>query len=397
MFDRIANNTSALAWASISKGSHVSYQTGMNHWISFTKRLGTDPFIQEIPAVFLARDLFILSFIETVVVGFMMYLRYDRHVTPDTIAQYLSAVRFHLAVCGIDAVHTKSAQISRVFAGLRLEWLKEPGNSKAERQHLAFTPDMIRKMGQTLDLRDDRQFATFMAVRTQFQFLMRVGELVFTSNNQDHCLKGKSVMFVLRPTNGPGAQQQTIGSSSAYLYTIADIEAVIVDVKDAKNDPEGMGFRYQLNKRTPEQLAHEDAFCICTSLFECATRLRPSPDASFFQTTRASGARQWRLTDVDISKFIKSGAKLLSLDPERFTTHGPRIAGASALSQLGAPAWYIKLAGRWTTDQYLQYIRMASSSFEEFMGKMHSAINANDMYRWNPSMAATMPIQVFNA
>jgi hypothetical protein len=324
-------------------------------------------------------------------VGFMMYLRFDRKVTPDTIAQYLSAVRFHLAVCGIDAMHTKSAPIARVFAGLKLEWMKEPGNSKAERQHLACTPDMIRLAGAELDLTNDREFATFMAVRTAFQFLTRVGELVFTSADQDHFLKGKSVMFVLCAAEG--VQQQTISSADAYMYKIDKIESVIVDIKDAKNDPEGVGFRYQLNKRTPEQLVHEDSFCICSSLFECATRLRPNPMDSFFQTTTASTKRQWRITDDDISKFVKRSAVIVGIDPKRVTTHSPRIAGASALGALNAPAWYIKLVGRWTTDQYLQYIRMASATFEEFMGRMQSSINAQDMHRWNPSMNA-MPLQV---
>jgi len=84
---------------------------------------------------------------------------------------------------------------------------------------------------------------------------------------------------------------------------------------------------------------------------------------------------------------------LVGIDPKRVTTHSPRIAGASALAALNAPAWYIKLVGRWTTDQYLQYIRMASKTFEEFMGRMQSSINAQDMHRWNPSMNA-MPLQV---
>ena len=182
-----------------------------------------------------------------------------------------------------------------------------------------------------------------------------------------------------------------LSSSDAHLYTLAQIESVIVDIKDSKNDPEGVGFRYQLNKRTPEQLVHEDSFCICASLFECATRLRPNPKDSFFQTT--TGKTKWRINDGDITKFVKRSAVIVGIDPKRVTTHSPRIAGASALAALNAPAWYIKLVGRWTTDQYLQYIRMASATFEEFMGRMQSSINAQDMHRWNPSMNA-MPLQV---
>lgn len=388
-YERIAQNTSALHWASITAGSHNSYQTGWNHWISWTKFMDTDRFLQLIPEVFLARELFTLSFVETIVVGFMMFLRFDRKVTPDTIAQYMSAVRYQLGACGIEAVHTKSAQIGRILRGLKLEWLKEPGNSKAERQHLAFTPDMIRKTGAELDLTDDKNFAILVAVRTAFQFLTRVGELVFVSTSQDHYIKGKSIMFVIRTDTN---SRITISSVDAHNYLLAQVESVIVDIKDAKNDPEGVGFRYQLDKRTPEQLVHEDSFCICSSLFECATRLRPSPNESFFQTTTAA-VRQWQIKDSDITKFVKRGAVLCGFDPKRFTTHCPRIAGASALAALDAPSWYIKLAGRWTTEQYLTYIRMSSKSMEEYMSRMQSSINSQDIHRWNPSLGAT-PLQI---
>ena len=386
MIERIMSNAVALQWGSIKTTSLNSYKTAWNHWIPFTRALGTDPLLQTVPPQYLAQPVYLLSFVETVVLGFFMYLRYDRRVIPTTIKQYMSAVRFVLSNCGVDANSTKSVTIQRVFSGINLEWQLEPGNSLAERQHLAFSPDMIRVTGETLDMSSDWDFALLTAVYTGFQFLTRVGELVYAGPDQDHFIKGSSVAFIVQTPQGG---KQCIPSNEAYRYSIGNVVSVIVDVKDSKNDPSGVGFRYELPKRSPESLTHIDAFDICALLFECATRLRPAPDESFFKTTVGA---EWQIKDSDISAFIKKGAVLVGLDPKRFVTHSLRIAGASALAALDAPAWYIRKAGRWTSDQYLQYIRMASSSFAVFMGRMHSAISVEDTFRWMPSLS-TMPFQ----
>jgi hypothetical protein len=385
IFSRITANTVALQFASIAKSSQSTYSTGWSHWISYTRAIKSDPFLHTIPIEFSSQELIFTTFIETMIIGFMLYLHYDRKCIPSTIQQYLSHVRFAMSLAGLNVTVTKSIVIQKVFSGMLLEWRLKPGNSIAERQHLAFTPDMITATIKTLDLRKNKDFALAVAVKTGFQHLTRVGELVETSSPQQHHLLGKSVSFECVMTDGIVIQ---VPSCDAHKYSITNVQRAFVDIVDSKNDPEGKGFRYTSSKRGPADLTHADSFCICSDLFECASRTRPTPHESFFK----SSIEKWQIKDTDLTKFIKAGARLFNLNTTRFVIHSLRIAGASALSAINAPAWYIKLAGRWTTDQYLTYIRITAKSYQEFMIAMQTSMTATDFHQSNPSLT-TQPYQ----
>jgi len=74
--------------------------------------------------------------------------------------------------------------------------------------------------------------------------------------------------------------------------------------------------------------------------------------------------RQWSLLYKVFNKAIKLVAQNLGFGLERFHTHSPRVAGASALIASGATEAIIKLMGQWRSLAFLQYILLELSSFD---------------------------------
>ena len=78
----------------------------------------------------------------------------------------------------------------------------------------------------------------------------------------------------------------------------------------------------------------------------------------------SAGARPaFRLRDgrhvirADVADAIKRAATAAGLPPADFSTHSLRIAAAVALADADIPAADIKIAGRWASTAFLQYIR----------------------------------------
>ena len=62
-------------------------------------------------------------------------------------------------------------------------------------------------------------------------------------------------------------------------------------------------------------------------------------------------------------------ASLLSFvfpNQPNLNTHSFRIGGASALSAAGVPDYIIKIIGRWSSDSFLRYIRLSSSTIASY-------------------------------
>ena len=86
--------------------------------------------------------------------------------------------------------------------------------------------------------------------------------------------------------------------------------------------------------------------------------LRPHIDGNLF--VKICGTP---VTRSDFVSALKSCVKLIGLDPSLFNTHSLRSGRATDLALEGHSEATIKLAGRWHSSAYQQYIRVTSASF----------------------------------
>jgi hypothetical protein len=76
---------------------------------------------------------------------------------------------------------------------------------------------------------------------------------------------------------------------------------------------------------------------------------------------------------------------------QRFRTHSPRIGGASALANKGAPDYVIQRLGRWKSLAFLDYLRLAAAAFEAALVSLTdvSSLTLLDVLRQNSAAAVT--------
>ena len=134
-----------------------------------------------------------------------------------------------------------------------------------------------------------------------------------------------------------------------------DVIGVIIDNTAAKNDVEREGHRFHYSRRRVSSVV---AFDLVEILFNWAVtaRLRPRDWFLSFRQT-------WKLSYLVLQDSIKKTARLMSLDPSKFSTHSLRIGGASVLAAAGVPDYVIMTLGRWKSLAFLGYIRLASKVF----------------------------------
>ena len=140
----------------------------------------------------------------------------------------------------------------------------------------------------------------------------------------------------------------------------------MTSVRDAKNDPNGIGSRYVHDIEHPNE---KRAFCIASIMFENAIMCKPQFDYPFFSCP----SQQWRISENNISQAIRASAKYFFQDPlivEKFTPRSLRVGGASALLAAGSTDSYIQKAGRWKSSNFLECLRVCTQITHEYTAKM---------------------------
>ena len=371
----------SLMWFSVQQSTREQYQIAYGHWVYVTNELGTNPLLTVIPPSFtttshLGQN---LTFCESALVAFWIYLRAHRGNVPKTINSYTSGVSFFLKNSGMDVSWmTSSPQLNMIKSGLNTLYRMEPGSAEADSVTLAFPANMVQRTIAEKLANSNKDFAIATAMQTALTALLRISEYVQTS--AEHHLLARSVIFTLRKINGSTIR---IPSDEAHRYELSCLLEVTLIVRDAKNDAEGAGhsFAYPVQ----ESVNPDISFDIAVQLFRCAQRLRPSANGPFFTCPHEN----WSLKESDINSTIKMGAVLFGFNPSRFSTHSLRIAGASALAAAGYPSWFIQLAGRWKSIQFLTYIRLASAQFSQMITATASLsqFSHSDLFRWQAASA----------
>ena len=372
-FKDCMHNVNVVLRSSVAPGSESTYGSGWTHWKTFVVLFGTDEFLFSRPKDWLSTRL-PYSFIEVAMSAYIIYLQ-SLGKAPSTISTYTFGVIYNLRCNSVDVEPLNGSKlIMKIKSGVSHLYRQKEVDLNA----LANTRTMPINVVMLLDIKN-RMFSggsifhkcLSNALFAAFVYLFRPSEFIITKNSkgQYHYIRTQDVMFTVKEVDG---NEKIIPSSDAYLYAFrfqANKWDVLVDVmtsvRDAKNDPNGIGSRYVHNIEQPNE---RRAFCIATVMFETAIMCRPQFDYPFFSCP----SEQWRISEDNVSKVIRASAKHFFNDPlivEKFTPRSLRVGGASALMAAGSTDSFIQKAGRWKSTTFLEYLRVCTLITQEYTVK----------------------------
>ena len=126
---------------------------------------------------------------------------------------------------------------------------------------------------------------------------------------------------------------------------LASLREVIIFVRSAKNDFEGVGSKIFFKVR---DVSPHVSFCIAWDMFVFNAEARPLASQPFL-----SYRGEWCYDVSELNLAIKATARRAGLDPAKFESYSLRIAGACILASCNVPAYVVQKAGRWRSDVFL--------------------------------------------
>jgi len=328
-----------------------------------------------------------LSWPEACVIAFLSFLRdgSDRRgvVEPSTAFNYLCGARFFLKNHNVDTSFMEGSEaITTVKRGMMLAFRATSGNQVADRVILPFTLDLIVdciavELSQFIVM--DR--FTAMALKLGLGCLFRKCEYIRTRKTNHH-LRAMDVTFVLELTPG---RSSFVAAHQARDLAISALREVIIFVRSAKNDFEGVGNKIAFRVR---ELSPSVPFCIATDMFRFNAMAQPRADHPFL-----SYRGQWCYDVSYLNQAIKATAVRKNLDPRRFESKSLRIAGACILAANNVPNYIIKMAGRWKSDVFMRYIRLSVNTHEYIASTIFAfeSMSFDDVRRVAPGSAEGQP------
>ena len=357
VFLGLLSNARVHIWNSVAVTTRKTYSVGWNRWREFTFNINTDVGLTFVPGDIVGH-LEGLGWKEACFMAFLSYLRDGNGthgaVEPNTVSNYLHGARFFLKQLNVDTSIVESSPAIRTeLHGMRLAFRAADGNKVADRVRLPFTLDLIEQcvtFALNKALLVDR--FTAVALKMGVGCLFRKCEYIKCADT-DHHLRARDVEFVME---WPPGTTTFVPAPAARDLSIAHLREVILFVRSAKNDFEGVGNKicFKVRAITPTV-----PFCLASEMFVLNADARPMSEHPFL-----SYRGQWSYDVAHHNTAIKRTVVRIGLDPKRFDSVSLRIAGACILASANVPDYLIKKAGRWKSDVFLRYIRMSVNTHE---------------------------------
>ena len=297
----INHNSMVLMTNCVQPSTAMTYSTGWKAWLSFANWLNFDPMLQSQPPEWNTDDNGVkshLPFKTATIVGFITRKFYDDKVSAKTVNNYVSGVRhvFKVLTGDVSFIEHVACRSARTAINL-IHAVMHP---VANRNKLPFTCEMVVKSVSVLF---NGSNPTNMVIRTAialgYTALMRKSEYLPTSytddegvkhNMSDHFLRGCDIRFVL---NSHIATAHVISSAEVWNHEWTEIRSVVINVRSAKNDVEGVGHRFcfDAKRSVDHDLPKNVGYCIVWELYSWARVARPADTNPFL-----SFQSQWTLS-----------------------------------------------------------------------------------------------------
>ena len=354
-FNTSLHNAGVFIFRSVQESTKGSYQTGFRHWLKYTQATGTDFMLRSAPAWWKPSGC-ASTFQVAMVMAFLSYLAFEKHLAPSTCNSYMSGVRFNLINCGTEmGFLEKSQPIRSLRAGILLEWRSK--HAKADSKRLPFTVDMILMTRRLFDDGSPIGEAICVAAELGFCCIMRVSEYICVPWANHHLRACDVIFWVMRNRILIRILSSAVSSDKV---DFSEVHLVSIHIRDSKNDIESEGhvITFETTHAHPMAQGRPQAFDLVRHLFDWAKRAQPGPLDPFL-----SFHGEWALPYAFINTACKCVAAKFGLPIHLVSSHSIRIGGASTMAAAMQPDFMIKLLGRWKSLEFLEYIRLCSTEF----------------------------------
>jgi len=379
--ERIYLNFERRKVQTVSDTSRNQYSVGARAWFRFCSDTGINT---DLSKIHVSMSHLSLSNYMTHMMGcFMSFLSEDEGLHPNSVSNYISGLKDYSKREGIDLSFIDEFQISNMQKAIQMAWTKSH-SEKSDSAKMPITLDMLTKWIELTDFNDVIQFSLVLTAMLQFSQLMRISEVLPNSSANYHFLRSKDVQFEFS-IGSFGSGEETLLIPAFQIsseYSLNKLMAVHIRLRSAKNDKEGVGFKYSHPNIT---CSEKRAYNLAQMMFKFCLIASPLSDDPFISFERKSCRRFLNYSKYNSS--IKSLALVCGFDQKKFSSHSLRIGGTTLLAAADYSDSFIKKMGRWSSDCYRKYIHFDSISKME-IGKSlcdPSIFTMSDMRRSNPS------------
>lgn len=289
------------------KGTQQNFKTQISAYYMFCEKFS----FQELPAD--SRQ----------ITRFAVYLHLYKQLKPETIANYVSAVRTLHGLLEMPIPQTDTVVHKMVMKGIKTR------NKKPKCQAEAITPKVLKMISKHIDKGDYLELVAWTATLIGFHCLLRASNLTsrsVASFNQDENLLRRD----FRMHNN----------------------ILLVHIKWTKT------LQYREKKLLIPVIPFADPEIDAVKCFhEMLSAVPATSLAPAFAVPTKQGLAP--LTYSQLSEKLKKWTKACQLDATKYTSHCLRRGGASWLDEQGVPESVIAVLGDWRTNAFKNYIDSA--------------------------------------
>lgn len=343
--------------SSIQKGTSDRYKKHFEEWENFVEQfLATQDFITDSYLQGLSKP----TQVECVL-AFLAHLYFDKGLSPPSIANYLSGIKYRFQTRSSDYSFFEGIAIKRFMKGTAYN----DAILGVHRDKKSPIPlSMIMEINRDFLKENTVEDAPYrVAILMAYFFLLRQSEYIYHNRSNDHALRVEDVEY--RMKDGCFVMSHKLREST---YKIKDIDLVKVTLRHCKNDPFRQGNSFWFSRK------EVDGFDFVKELAKFSYQSHCQDGDVFTSCRYGAGYKSIsRVTYGKVQQLLKKIAHKHGLDAKVFGTHSFRIGGATALASGSIGIDLIQRIGGWKSDiTPMQYTQPSSEAFAKAHGVLMS-------------------------
>ena len=337
----------------LAHSTRRNYGTGVRAYNRFCLKYGVDDSLWAAPQEVIFRT----------IEHFACYLRLFDEDTASSIGKYVTHVSTYVRERGLPAnKHIRSIILSMLLRS----WKKiDHVIPKAERNAIPCPASVFLLLIQFVRemFAHDPRLASLYSATAAFAYALGVRPGHYTSDG-NHVILGDSVeiLFDVDDVNFYPA------SRAGNLPPSPEPRALLVFMKDSKNEPDGYGAPFIIH-RSPET----SPFCLVSLIFSHVRVYPPQPKAPVL----SGGGRA--LSSKEFNKFLQNFATHIGLDPRRFSASSFRV-GHTIQTDTLSDFEQMRDTGHYSVSGKIPYLR-ASLPLAEKTARLLCDTNYHPLHR----------------
>lgn len=252
---------------------------------------------------------------------FAVYLFRIKKLSPDSIMNYLSAVRTLHGLLEIPTQEMHGFVLDAVMRGMKAEYVVP------RRRALAFDPLIFRQMFVHVDFDNPMEMVAWVAALMGFHLLLRVSNITAKSRFKFN-------------------KQENLVRADFRIHN----KVMLVHIRWSKT------LQYGERKLLIPVIPFLDAELSATAWFQFMIHKIPAPpDAPAFAVPGKNN-QLFPLSYGQFSRLLRKWTTAANLNSARLTSHGLRRGGTTWLTRNGVPDHIIQAIGDWRTQVFRSYI-----------------------------------------